>query len=115
MDKRQYNMLKKIGKVKFYDYTRADHEEKEIIFYLARNNYITYASDDNDESKRLCSISQNGKSAIYEQKISIRDKWLPYIITTVISILALMKSYGFGIDDLFISCMKLLRQLLQLP
>lgn len=37
------------------------------------------------------------------------DKWIS-LIALIVSILALLKSYGYGIDDIFISCMQLLRK-----
>ena len=60
-----------------------------------------------------CEISDLGKR--YRESLNLKHKAdrsenLKYIITTVIAILALLKSYGAGIDDILIWCMRLLKQ-----
>jgi len=56
-------------------------------------------------------ITESGKAYLSDLKTESRKLWIPYIITTLISILALMKSYGYGIDDIFTWCMQQLTQL----
>lgn len=77
---------------------------------LTRINPDTHKVENYDGRILSISISESGKAYIAERKSQIRDKWIPYIITTAISILALAKSYGFGIDDVFTWCMRLLKQ-----
>lgn len=77
---------------------------------LTRINPDTHKVENYDGKIISISISESGKAYLSERKSYIRDKWIPYIITTVISILALAKSYGFGIDDIFTWCMQLLKQ-----
>lgn len=51
-------------------------------------------------------ITEDGKGYLRYLKNESRKKWIPYIITTTISVLALMKSYGYGIDDIILWCMQ---------
>lgn len=88
--------------------------EKELAKFkkerLTRINPDTHKVENYDGKIISISISEAGKAYIVERKTQIRDKWVPYIITTIISALALAKSYGFGIDDIFTWCMQLLKQ-----
>lgn len=107
MDKRQYKVLKKIKKKILYDFLNSSEEEKEIITYLAKKGYIIYVSSDDSAPLakiHVCKIKQEGNSALYE--------WLMYRyyvkVPIIISILALMKSYGWGIDDIILLCIRVL-------
>lgn len=77
---------------------------------LTRINPDTHKVENYDGKIISISISESGKAYLSERKSYIRDTWIPYIITTAISILALAKTYGFGIDDIFTWCMQLLKQ-----
>lgn len=77
---------------------------------LTRINPDTHKLENYDGKIISISISESGKAYLLERKAQIRGKWIPYIITTTISIFALAKSYGFGIDDVFTWCMRLLKQ-----
>lgn len=81
MNKHQYKLLKKICKTEMYDYTNDSKEHKEIIIYLAKENYLIYCSVDDDDRKHLCKITQKGKSALYEWKSSKRRWEIPVIIS----------------------------------
>lgn len=126
LDKKQLDFLKYISKVDKIYYKDLSDKQTKIANFLEDNNLIdveyktklriTSQSEKPHYEKQYrlsASISETGKAYLSEKKYAAREKWIPYIITTVISILALMKSYGHGIDDLFISCMKLLERLLQ--
>lgn len=119
MDKSQYKTLKKVNDAKLYEYTNSTDEEIEIIHFLAQCGYVRYETDENETSRRmkkkLCRTTQLGKSYIGDQKQNKVDKWVPYIITTTISVLALLKSYGYGIENVFIWCKQLLEQLSKSP
>lgn len=52
------------------------------------------------------SITELGKGYLRYRKNELLKEWIPYIITTCISVLSLMKSYGHGIDDIIIWCMQ---------
>ena len=88
--------------------------EKELAKFkkerLTRINPDTHKVENYDGKIISISISEAGKAYIVERKTQIREKWVPYIITTIISALALAKSYGFGIDDIFTWCTQLLKQ-----
>lgn len=88
--------------------------EKELAKFkkerLTRINPDTHKVENYDGKIISISISEAGKAYIVERKTQIRKKWIPYIITTIISALALAKSYGFGIDDIFTWCTQLLKQ-----
>lgn len=51
-------------------------------------------------------ITEDGKGYLRYLKNESLKKWIPYTITTIISVLALMKSYGHGIDDIILWCMQ---------
>lgn len=88
--------------------------EKELAKFekerLTRINPDTHKLENYDGKIISISISEPGKAYLAERRAYIRDKWVPYVITTIISVLALAKSYGFGIDDIFTWCMQLLKQ-----
>lgn len=117
MDKSHIKMLKKIKKAGIYDFTNASEEEKATIEYLGQQGYMKYYMDEDEDprtsKKRRCVIREKGKAYLYERREAKIDKWVPYIITTTISVIALMKSYGLGIDDIFTWCMQLLKQSLK--
>lgn len=107
MNKEQYKVLKKIKKKILYDFLNSSDKEKEIIKYLGREGYIVYVSSDDDPPRtdaHACKIRQEGCSALYE--------WIMYRyyvkVPIIISILALMKSYGWGIDDIILLCIRVL-------
>mgnify|MGYP005775263797 FL=1 len=122
----QLALLKKLSSTEKIMHESLSPKEKKIAEFLHKNGLITVARKSfphpNPQTRKIeysygewisISISETGEAYLAERKHLIREKWIPYIITTVISILALMKSYGFGIDDIFIWCMQQLRQLLK--
>lgn len=118
----QLKFLKKLSKTKSIDYyfllpnldiAKFLVKEELATFKkerLTRINPDTHKVENYDGKIISISISESGKAYLSERKSYIRDKWIPYIITTIISLLALAKSYGFGIDDIFTWCMQLLKQ-----
>lgn len=77
--------------------------------YLATLKYvhlINNCSKCGEPSNPRYIISEEGKAYLCELNKHSKEKWIPYIITTIISVFALMKSYGYGIDDVIIWCMK---------
>lgn len=86
MNNPQYKLLKKICKTEMYDYTGETQEHKDIIHYLAKENFLVYCSVDDDEKKHLCKITQRGKSALYEWKSSKRRWEIPVIISVLAAI-----------------------------
>lgn len=120
---KQFKFLKHISKTESIPYITLNASERKIVKFLIEKDFLDVKRENlvriNRESSQpehylgkiiSVSISEPGKSYISERKHSILGKWIPYIITTVISLLALAKSYGFGIDDFFIWCMQLLKQ-----
>ena len=107
MDKKQYKLLKKISKVNTFDYSDFDDENKEVIVYFAKKNYVVYAADENDRKKHLCQITPNGRSALYEWKTSQRHWFIP----VVISIFAAIGGYRSEIYQIVQALMKLWKML----
>ena len=123
LDQKQHNFLVHISKSEKIIYKELSAEQIKIANYLEENNLIDVKYEAHlkydwearkagyNYGKRLsATISEAGKAYLSEKKHLAKEKWIPYIITTVISILALMKSYGFGIDDIITLCMQLLKQ-----
>lgn len=121
LNKEQFKLLKKLSKID--KLSEIPKDIKPIICFLEENNFVIVKYKEiptfdfvNHKNKNIktdmlyVSISENGKSYIAERKSRFINQWIPYIFTTLLSILALMKSYGFGIDDLFTWCTQLLKQ-----
>lgn len=126
VNREQFNFLKYICKTKMIIYSDLSNEQVKIADFLEENKLIDVSYQNKPhfdfETKKAsyerggrisATISETGKAYLSERKRYVREKWIPYTITTVISVLALMKSYGCGIDELIISCMQLLKRLLQ--
>ena len=100
-----FNLFKKSDKV----FLTVDE-----YYILADVGLLEYRSDSFEPLEDdFCELSDLGKRfkeyQHIQHKISSKE-FFKYIITTAISVLALMKSYVFGIDDIAIYCMKLLKQ-----
>lgn len=76
------------------------------LHYLGNLEYICLINDYGVPSNPRYIVTEKGKAFLSEYKNHKREFWVPYVITTLISVFALMKSYGFGIDDLITWCMK---------
>lgn len=102
------SILKNILRQKEYQVPFPDPLENQLR-YLETLGYVSLICD-YTECGAPCNpryvITEKGKAFLCERKHRSKDKWIPYIITTLISVLALMKSYGFGIDDVVIWCMR---------
>ena len=93
LDKSHIKLLKKILNSK--EYYSTSNSDNNKLDYLAKNNliYPKYDTDKYGESSNLrYVISEYGKSYLYERKQQILGKWIPYIITTSISVFALIIS-----------------------
>ena len=102
------SILKKILRQKEYFVPNPDPLGNQL-HYLGTLGYVTLICDYNkygEPDNPRYVVTEKGKAFLCERKHQSKDKWIPYIITTLISILALMKSYGFGIDDVVIWCMQ---------
>ena len=128
LDKKQHDFLIYISKLDKIVYKELSEEQIKIANYLEENNLIDVKYEAHlkydwenrkpgyNYGKRLsATISEAGKAYLSERKHLAKEKWIPYIITTIVSILALMKSYGFGVDDIFTWCKQLLERLSQSP
>lgn len=102
------SILKNILRQKEYRIPFPDPLESQLR-YLETLGYVSLIcsyTEHGDPCDSRHIITEKGKAFLCERKRQSKDKWIPYIITTLISVLALMKSYGFGIDDAVIWCMR---------
>ena len=93
LDKSHIKLIKKILNSK--EYYSTSNKEDDMLVYLSKNNLIYPKYDINEygESSNLrYIISEDGKAYLYERKQSMFGKWIPYIITTSISVIALIIS-----------------------
>ena len=126
LNRKQHKFLIKLSKTDKIYWNILKEPDIKIIMFLNSQNLVDIKRKQNIRINRdtrqaeyypgeyqSVSISEAGKAYLSERKHLIKEKWVPYIITTAISVLALMKSYGYGVDEIFIWCMQQLKQLLQ--
>lgn len=106
MDK--YHLLNKINAYGSYNYEKASSFEKESMDDLFKDGYLTFEIVGNDNNTRcMYRLTLKGKTFIHDKAIEKRRWQIPVII----SVLALMKSYGLGIEKLAAEIWNLIMQL----
>lgn len=93
---------------KYYNYQKYESEIESIISSLIESGYLKY----NYGNQYNFSLTQKGIHINQFTFSAIRsyfaDKLID-ILALIISIIALLKSYGYGVDDLINFCTKLLK------
>lgn len=96
---------------KTYDYQKYQSEISSIMLQLKSEGYIITTR--NEYHFQLTQKAIHEKQFKHHQRIAyISDKWISFV-ALIISALALLKSYGYGIERIIHECMKLLGQLLK--
>lgn len=107
-------MLKHFSKVTSITSPESNKLSEACVFQLIAAGFIDRSSQtlniDTMFSEYTYTITESGKGYINHLKSESRKLWIPYAITTLISVLSLMKSYGHGIDDIILWCMQRLTQ-----
>lgn len=116
LSKDSFELLKYFSKVTSITPPESNKLPEECVSQLLTAGLIDCSAQtiniDTMFSEFTYTITENGKGYLRHLKMEARKKWIPYIITTTISVLSLMKSYGHGIEDIILWCMK---QLMQQP
>ncbi|MDO5345330.1 MAG: hypothetical protein Q4E91_06255 [Lachnospiraceae bacterium] len=94
-----------------YDYQKYQSEISSIMHQLEAEGYIITTW--NEYHFQLTQKAIHEKQFKRHKRLEyISEKWISFI-ALIISALALLKSYGYGIERIIHECMKLLEQLLK--
>lgn len=88
MSKEQIRLLKQINKCGLFDPSNMSANEREILFHLSRQKFITTCANPNGE-RPLYKITELGKAELFSLRQNSLKFWLP----TIISLVALIKSF----------------------
>lgn len=91
MNKEQIKLLRKIKKCGLFDYSNLSADEREILFYLRKQNFIT-ASGNPNGGRPLYKITELGRAELFSLRQKSFRLWIPILINTIISIAALIIS-----------------------
>lgn len=86
MDKPQFRTLLRIKTVGKYRYTQKSELRKNIVYYLASLNYVSFGSDRDDGQAEYCQITEKGKDALYQWRQERRRWFIPVAISIFASI-----------------------------
>lgn len=110
LSKESFKLLKHFSKVTSIAPPESNTLPEDCLDQLVSSAFVTRSVStidvDTMTSEFSYAITEDGKGYLRYLKNKSRKKWIPYTITTVISVLALMKSYGHGIDDIILWCMQ---------
>lgn len=104
MDKKQAKLLKTIRKKKIFDFTDFTDESKETVYFLQSKKLVSLLSLPELHGRKLCKITEQGKSELYEHNLRNRHWWIP----VVISVFAAIGGYREEICSLIQAIAKLL-------
>ena len=104
MNKEQIRLLKHINKCGFFDYSNMSANEREVLFYLSKQKFITACANPNGE-RPLYKITEPGKSELFSLRQNSFKFWIPILI----SLVALIKSFFPELLFLLKSIVKLLK------
>ena len=114
LSKDSLKMLKHFSKVTTITSPESNELSEACVSQLIAAGFIDRSSQtlniDTMFSEYTYTITESGKGYINHLKSESRKLWIPYAITTLISVLSLMKSYGHGIDDIILWYMQRLTQ-----
>lgn len=86
MDKPQCRTLLQIKIVGKYRYTQKRELRKNIVYYLASLNYVSFGSDRDDGQAEYCQITEKGKDALYQWRQERRRWFIPVAISVFAAI-----------------------------
>ena len=86
MNKPQGRTLLWIKIVGEYRYTQKRKPKKDIVYYLASLNYISFGSYRDDGQAEYCQITEKGKDALYQWRQERRRWFIPVAISVFASI-----------------------------
>lgn len=91
MNKEQIKLLRKIKKCGLFDYSDLSADERDILFYLRKQNFIT-ANGNPNGGRPLYKITEFGRAELFSLRQKSFRLWIPIFINTIISIAALIIS-----------------------
>lgn len=68
MNKPQLDLLKQIAKTELFDYSNLTSEEREILFYLRDNKFISPKSTPDSGERPFYKITELGRAKLYENE-----------------------------------------------
>lgn len=97
MNKEQIKLLRKIKKCGLFDYSGLSANERDILFYLRKQSFVTAGGNPNG-GKPLYKITELGRAELFLLRQKSFRFWIPIIISNInafaaliISIIALLK------------------------
>lgn len=115
LSKDSLKLLKHFSKVTSISPPESNNLSEDCLYQLHDFGFIDFSSQTIDIDTMSCeytyTITESGKGYLHHIKNESLKKWVPYGITTTLSVFALLKSYGHGIDDIILWCMQQLMQL----
>ena len=91
MNKEQIKLLRKIKKCGLFDYSDLSADERDILFYLRKQNFIT-ASGNPNGGRPLYKITEPGRAELFSLRQKSFRFWTPIIISNIIAFAALIIS-----------------------
>lgn len=117
LSKDSLKLLKYFSKVTSIAPPESNNLPEDCLYQLSDSGFINLTPQilniDTGACEYTYTITESGKGYLRHIKNESLKKWIPYGITTTLSVFALLKSYGHGIDDIILWCMQRLMQLLK--
>ena len=92
MNNSQLELLKRIDDAGYFDYSKLNSEEKEILSYLSKCKFIRTKANPDAGRRIYYVITELGKDQLHKSKQNDFRFWLPIIISNTISFIALFIS-----------------------
>ena len=92
MNKIQIDLLKRINETDLFDYSNLSPAERDILYYLRDNKFITPKSAPGSGQRPFFKITELGKAELFKTKQINFRFWIPIIITNFISLISLIIS-----------------------
>lgn len=92
LDIRSYRLLKRLYRKN--DYVEIDSNKREFhcIFRYVRREYLSIDPEGYPNYTDRYIINDDGKTYILKRRSATRSKWIPYIVTTLVAVAALVIS-----------------------
>ena len=92
MNKPQTKMLKKIQKLNFVDSAKLTDEDKSVISFLKKNEFISQKANPVGGPKPVYVITELGKAELFKRKQRNFRFWFPITLSNLMSLAALIIS-----------------------